>query len=377
MGHGQWLPLEIIRKFVRKLRINQCLVEGRDRDDGHPLTVLFMGREADRRYFSELVFEAGYRERAQRRRWIWSLWSVIKRCPADVLVIGGVGEVLFRCLGDRCCFYIPNWLRGEIAFEDALARSKSSSHVKSDLRRIRKHSLTYEVTRSPEQLKAFYHTMYVPHVSATFGRTAHLTAYEQLETVLDDAELMLVSKEGTAIAGQILLHEHERVRGWHIGVKDGNREYVKMGAQAALYWFETQYLSQCGYQGMHVGASRSFLRDGVLRFKTKWGMRVCGHTPDGFLLKPMQASAATLSLLKHNPFVQLQDGCLSAVAYADDSTSFNEVMKLYATYQGNGIDSLTLYLPAHQQAAVAVPGELRASVVLQTVEHLFGSGAGH
>lgn len=371
MGIRQWLPLKVLRQFVRKLRINQCLIEGRDRDEGQLLTVLFLGGEIDRRYFADLVFEAGYRELQQRRRWIWSLWWVVKRCPADVLVIGGVGEMLFHYLGDRRCFYIPNWLRGEIAFEDALARSKSSGHVKSDLRRIRQHSLTYEVTRSPEQFEAFFHTMYVPHVSATFGRTAHLTSYEKLEAALDHAELLLVSKEGTAIAGQILVHEHGRVRGWHIGVKDGNREYVKIGAQAALYWFEIQYLARCGYQGMHVGASRPFMKDGVLRFKTKWGMRICGHTPDGFLFKPMQPSAATLSLLKHNPFVRLQDGCLSAVAYADDSTSFNEALNLYATYQGNGIDSLTLYLPAHQKAAAAVPAELRAGVVLQAVEELF------
>jgi len=330
-------------RMIRKARISQWLLEGEERKSKKNMSILFLGGGAEKTYLAELAFSGGYSETLIGKEWMWNLRRATKQNSADIVVVTNAGPRLHQYLSDGNVFYIPNWVKGEIVFSDALARMKTSGHLKSDLRRIRKNGFEFELTHSPSRYDDFFNTMYVPYISKAYGRTAQLMSYERMKEYEGRSELMLVTRNGEPLAGQILVYENDRVRCWSIGVKDGNHEYVKMGAQAALYWYEIQYLSDRGYKVMHVGSSRAFLNDGVLRFKNKWGMRMLNPSPKGFMLKPLRKSEGAMSFLVNNPFIHIDSDKYVGIVFANDSQSTNNGRDIYAPYCSLGLASLKVY----------------------------------
>jgi len=333
----------ILRKAVRKIRFNLWLLEGEECTSKKPISILFLGGGPEKIYLAELAFSGDYSETLIGKKWIWNLHRLTKQKLADIVVVTNIDRQLYRYLSDGKDFYIPNWAQGEIVFREALARMKTSGHLKSDLRRIRKNDFKYEVVRSSSKFDEFYHTMFIPYITKTYGRTAQLMSYEQMKEHEGQSELMLVTKDGEPLAGQILVYEHDRVRCWCLGVKDGNRDYVKMGAQAALYLFNIQYLSDRGYKAMHVGTSRAFLRDGVLQFKNKWGMSMRSPSRKGFLLKPLRKSEGAMSFLENNPFIYYVGEKYVGVVFSDDSSSTDSYRDICAPYLSSGLLKLKVY----------------------------------
>ncbi len=329
--------------MIRKIRFPVYFLEGKECVSGKDLSLAYIGRGAEKTYLATLAFCGEYRETLTGNIWIWNLGRWMRRQSADMVIVANVGPRLYRMLSGGGGFYVPNWVRGEIVFEDASEKMKTSGHVKSDLRRIRKNEFDFEVTQSTSRFDEFYHTMYVPHVAKQFGRLAQPMEYGRMKSLEDSSELLLVTKQGQALAGQILVYEGDRVRCWSIGVKDGNHDYVRMGAQAALYYFEIQYLSERGYQAMHVGASRPFLRDGVLRFKNKWGMRLLGTSREGFMLKPLRKSAGVLNFLANNPFISQLDGKSVGNIFTGCSPLSVEGQNICAQYSSADLSDLRIY----------------------------------
>lgn len=358
-----------LRQFLHKYRIDICLLEGEERTSKKNLSILFFGGGITKTYISELVFTKNPREINLGRRWTWNMAPVLKDTSADIVIRSDVGKQRFQRLLPQGAFFIPNWLHGEIMFSNARTKMKTSGHLKSDLRRIRKNNLDFEITQSSCRFDDFYHNMHVPYISKAYGSLAMIMSYDKMKSLEQKSELLLVKHNGQYLAGQILVYENNRVRCWSIGVRDGNYDYVKMGAQAALYFYEIDYLSNKGYAAMNVGASRPFLQDGVLRFKNKWGMTVTGSSKEGLLLKPLRRSAGTMSFLQNNPFIHIfQDSC-AGVAFASNNQRHNDdfYLDLYAKHWQPGLSIFHIYadkIPDH------MPGQ---DIDIKPVASLFDS----
>lgn len=366
-------PLRNLRQTARKLRFNTWLLDGRERNSGQNISALFLGGGAGKTYLADRIFGDDYRETPAGREWLWNLPRVLQQRPVDIVVVTGIGPGLYRYLSGGRDFFIPYWVKGEIVFNELRARLKTSEHLKSDVRRIRKNNFVYEVTRSPERFDDFYHTMYVPHIRNAYGRTALLMRYGQMKELEGQCELMLVTQQGVPLAGQILIYEHGRVRCWSIGVKDGNREYVRMGAQAALYWYAMQHLSGQGYEAIHAGSSRAFLRDGVLRFKNKWGMRMLEPTRKGFLLKPLRRTQGVMSFLVNNPFIHIEHGQYVGIGFADAACTQDHYRDIFESCQSYGLTQLRIYTEQPHNNGIGLPDGMDDRFGIASIDTLFTS----
>ena len=334
-----------LRQFASRYRIDVCLLKGLEQTGKMPVSVLVFGSGTTRDYLSKLIFGENHPAPVTDRQWTWNMRSILKRTPADMVIISDIEKHCFRQVMPENSLFIPDWVHGKIVFSRTFARMKSSGHVKSDLRRIRKNGLEYEVTRSSSKFDDFYHTMYVPYISKTYGSLALLMSYERMKEVEGKSELMLIRKGDEYISGQILVYENDGVRCWSIGVRDGNHDYVKMGAQAALYFYEVQYLSEKGYKAMSVGSSRAFLNDGVLQFKNKWGMHVTGSSKKGLLMKPLRKTPGLMSFLESNPFIRTDSGTPVAVVFPshDNCGKGDFYRHLHTHYCLPGLEALQIY----------------------------------
>jgi hypothetical protein len=341
----------IFRKMHDEILSAQVwLLEGTETSSGEPLRLLYAGTEVHKNYVGKLAFGGSQREEWLGRRYLWSLPRLVARSSADcsLMVIEGYGPHQ-RALADDNSFYTPVWLQNEVDVPLA-AKNKSA---KEDLRKVRRSKLAYEVTQDPQQLEFFYHSMHLPYVYRRYpGQEVSLDYIDILENVeLNACELLLVTKGSEYVAGVLLLFGDRlpRLRAvlsgeslprlWVNGMKDGDLSYWKDGAISATYYFASTYLSDLGYRTMGMGGTRAFLADGLTWYKRKWGMRVTGHHPLRFLIRPLAWSAAVQGFFTQNPFTHLDEGRLCGAVFVgeDDSAPDETFTRLHARHALPGL----------------------------------------
>jgi hypothetical protein len=307
--------LSAVFEWLRMLRVELWLVEGEEKNGRTPLSLLCGVKGQEKTYLLRLMFADGYRQRRIGRFWLWNLPKVIRRKGADGSMAAlEVAESQRGFLRGDGYFFIPMWVQGEVD----LPRDKAAlRRVNGDLRRIRRHALQFEVTSDPQKFNNFYHNMYLPYVTATFGDCAGITPYRHEKHFFRTGELLLIKNQEGSIAGQVIQYTENGPILRDVGIRDGNRAYVQQGAACALYHFGFKHLESQGRTGAWLGWSRPWLGDGVLRFKRKWGQRISDSYSCGseFALRILSPSPATSAFLCNNPFLFKRDGLLYGAVF--------------------------------------------------------------
>lgn len=358
--------LDAIRRKIRAFRFGVWTLSGTERDSGDALHVVYAGDETNKNYIANLFSPDGLTESYLGKKWLWDLWRLQRQPdPRAPLFITELRKELRSWCGLQG-LYAPVWVEGAIWFEDIARQMKASEHVKSDLRRIRKNGLGYEVTRGTEAITDFYHRMYRPHTWRAHGNEA---VPHSLETMLSKAprsDLLLITRDGQILAGEMIVYEPEGPHFWCSGVVDGNQDYVKAGALAALYYYRYVYLSEKGYDKVYVGASRAFLRDGVFQYKKKWGMRVVGGRDSGFLVSAPRSGNGERAFLKNNPFIYDTGAELRAAMFVDTlaPADMEQLPELYRRHCVPGLAGLDIHCFNGLPLQLNLPEELRGRITI-------------
>ena len=101
-------------------------------------------------------------------------------------------------------------------------------------------------------------------------------------------ELLLLQKKsqpGEYLGGFLVIYEASAPRLWSVGVLNGDRELVRAGVLASLYYLSFQYLSEQGFKRLNLGGSRPFFHDGILRYKRRYQQRITHWVYEGTELK--------------------------------------------------------------------------------------------
>jgi hypothetical protein len=106
-----------------------------------------------------------------------------------------------------------------------------------------------------------------------------------------------------------------------------------------------QYLAERGYKTLHMGASRPFLLDGVLRHKRRMDMRLTDHTARYFSLSFTEGSAGAMAFATNNPFIYESEGDYRGALFVDPELPRTHVRlrELYAEYHIDGLAGLSLF----------------------------------
>jgi len=335
------------REHLARYRPQVWRLEGRERATGAPLAILFAGQIENKNYVAHLAFADSPADQALGRRWLWTLLPPVGKRESDGvdLRIIELYESQRRWLRRNFQFFVPIWIGGELDLPSRIARLRHSKNAKKDLLRMRKNDTTYEVTRDPKAFEYFYSNMYLPYIKNRYGNRAFLMSHEDMVGKLGCSELFFVTVRGERVAGDILLYEGDRVRAWSAGVKDGDPSYVKAGAMKALDYLSYQYLAERGYKALHMGGSRPFLLDGVLRHKRELKVRLCEHSKRYFSLSLTAGSAGAAAFVANNPFIYVSQGVYRGALFIEPDLPLSpeRLRKLYDEYHIDGLASLSLF----------------------------------
>ena len=344
--------LNLIRTIRNKIRSNIkfwiWLISGTELHSGEHFTILYAGNRLSKNYIVNLVFGDEYDEIELGMKWLKNNFRIAKLAKQKIqdcsMMILEVNERLHNLIKRKKDFYIPLWVRGEV--DIPLTVSKKS--MKNDLRIIRKNNLKLEVTTEKSQFDKFYHDMYLPYMRYRHGNRLLALGYNELMRHWESGtcELLLIKKDNEHIAGQVILFEENSPRLLTLGIKDGNPCYLKYGAGAACYYLASSYLAKHGYTSLHLGGSRAFLKDGVLQFKRRRGLRLISKSKEGFLVKPLSPSPGLKGFFLSNPFICTHRGRLHAAIFVEDDEVYScdeSLDDLCKNYYLNGLSKVNIY----------------------------------
>ncbi|MFO7690590.1 MAG: hypothetical protein R6W83_08570 [Cryobacterium sp.] len=303
----------------------------------------YTGNLEQQAYLRRIIFGGESDERCLGPRWKWQLRRGFRPGLRDnvSLEFDQLPDLTARAPVARDGFVIPEWVWGELMFDDIDPKSHA---MREHRRRIRKWGFTYEVKDDSASISQFMRDMVIPYTERHFGEEALRCAPDDRPWGDDRAEVLLVLREDVAVAGNLIVHGADGPVFWRVGVLGGNPEFVRQGALQAAYYFSHEHLKRHGTARVHAGATKPFLTDGVLAYKRIWGLRMTGPWRHLFLLRVRRTDEAARSFLVNNPFVMWDGGKLVAAVFLPcDTAPAEEELAPLTRFLWPGIDHVTAF----------------------------------
>jgi hypothetical protein len=372
----------LIYKYSKILRLDMWIIEGREKTSDQEMVIAFAGLEVNKNYLAGLTFGNSCRENYLGKKWLWGLMKVIRKSKFNPSLFIFNVPYLFRIFSQSMGYiYIPCFINGEtdISTEYSSIFKNKNTSLKSDISKIKKNKLDYEVTQNPSELYNFYYNMHLPYIKKTHGNESVIASYDFVIREIDKGGhfscLLLIKKENERIAGILLGQRKNKAHLLILGIKDGNLDYVKDGVIGALFVFSIRHAQEKGFTKIHLGTSRSFLKDGVLQYKRKWNQKILISKKSGFFMKILSKTEALKGFLVNNPFIYQDKKNLKGALFITDDCYFSkdDFEKIYKEYFLNGLSKLVIYRlgQTEQKVTPNVPEEYANNIEFCSAEDLF------
>ncbi len=372
-------PVRLAVKLIDISRLDLWVLSGEEITSHQELSIVYAGTKINKNYFTKMAYDNSFSENYLGRVWIWKIFKVVKEkghnCSLMVVAVDRPLCTLFR---KRACFDIPFWVTNltDISGDSSLITKNKS--IKSTINKIRKNNLFFEITQDRSQFDNFYYNMYRPYVTQRHGDGAIITEYDYVNNEFRNGELLLIKKENEYeyVAGALLVYKKKQPRPVYLGVKDGNFDYVKEGAVGAIFYFAICRFKEKGYEQVDFGGSRAFLKDGVLRYKRRWGVSQIASRHGGiFFVEPLTNTPGLKAFFINNPFIFMDKSKISGAVFVDSAHSFSqkELEKTSKKYYFNGMSKLSIYQFGENSARTQKILSLQSSdrIILHSAERLF------
>ena len=339
--------------IVSHIRLPLYLLKGKGKWSESSLTTLFFGKEWLVPYFSDFVY---LEEPTKERLGKIFIWKIKSRLNLDIpkadLIFIRIDEFFSRFLSRQGFIVTPERVSFILDLSKPLSEiwklSKNKS-LREDLRMIRKHKYSYEISHDPAEFKYFYYQMYLPYMPKRFGKLTTYTSFQRMKRTFEKGQLLLVKQGNEYVSGNIIALFNSSAFFASLGIKEGKIEYLKQGALSAAYYFGILWAKEKGYKRLDFGHCRPFLNDGIFCYKKKWGMGIkrSKRVRTVFGMKICGLHQGALDFLAKNPLIFTDQEKLKGLILIEQNhpLTLGEVQSLIKTCYIPGVDCLVIISP--------------------------------
>ncbi|MDW8344796.1 MAG: hypothetical protein RMM51_09935 [Verrucomicrobiae bacterium] len=206
------------------------------------------------------------------RLWRWQVGKVA--AEADVIV-WRMSQWSAQLMAKRAALHLPDWVATVLPVSvDIPQLARVNGSLWEDLRLVRNRGWRMELSPGETDLPQFYEDFYEPFVGARHGLHTVWTPPDWLARRLGRGGVLWLTRDGQRLAGVAFAQHGRTLALLSTGVRLGNKELLRQGAMAAVYYFSWELARMRGCDAVDFGGCRPSLRDGLLQYKRKWGMRV-------------------------------------------------------------------------------------------------------
>jgi hypothetical protein len=310
-------------RFIEPLRgwqVPVTLLEGTAQGAEGRAVLLVAGHRRRTCYFTERFFAEEPQEVKTARVPVWSLQRVLDQWQTEAdLTIVEIDRLSARLFLHNDYLkappFVASWMQVP---EDLKAFARHHGHAAADMQKVRNRPFESSLSREGADFDLFYDRFYTSYILKRHGVTASLAPRWYWRRLFRQGGIHWIMYEGVRVAADLLVIRGGTLHKLINGLRDGEMEWLRKGALAALYLHAIHLAKQMDCKRIHLGGSRASLHDGVLRYKCKWGGVICPYE-DGFsthyvtLFHWKHLAGPVAQFLSHVSLIHHEGGGLSAL----------------------------------------------------------------
>ena len=341
-----------LRPIISRYLANATLVEGVLKGTGKPFRCLFIENSNMMEYLCTRSYEAYPHILKKWKTWIPFLQKTIGKYASFIDLCIVVLPISYDSdLEGAYNFKTPEWVSQVLDISGSWENIRKSFHKapKKTERKIIKYGLTYNISNDINDFKHFYYQMYLPLIEKQQADHAYIDTYEEMLPFFLKGFLLMVMENDHAIAGGLCFQEKNSIIFRRLGVLGADENYIKKGAQSAIYYFIISFAKETGFQLVDFMWSKPFLNDGIYKHKRDWGADVYSSSESEcwifFIIT--RHSENVVSFFENNPVIITSKDALSGLVGLRDGKKANRDQEVFLTKQfyAGGIKNLMVLTP--------------------------------
>ena len=254
--------------LYRSIRLCYCEFEFPGTAESPPLRGVYIGEGISLPYYLKL-YRASVSQTQDIPAWRAraALSDALSAFPIVLVEINRLLGFLLPSGGLRT----DSWVQHETDLYGARYQERRRGIERGWGQKVRKHGYRFALSRSEQDLVAFYHQYYLPHMTDRHGETASIRSIDVLRKALRKGFLLQVWHNEEWISGIVADRaEKHRVTLLAAGLHPSQRQRMQEGALSAAYYFLFQWAVESGLRTVDLCGSRPNQMDGVFQHKTLW-----------------------------------------------------------------------------------------------------------
>lgn len=308
------------------LRVPIVLLRGPTRPAGRPGTLLTAGHEPWIRYLPNRFFSGEPTRESLGAVSFRELPDFLDRFRKHTdLTIIRVNRWSEKSLLRQDCLTVPEWIGMALAVPRDLEKLiRSGGSIKRDMTLVRRHGFQPIVVSGAKEFDIFYHSAYVPFSRNRYRELAYIRNPCDLQRCLARGGILWVHREGKRAAAILFEQKSHTLDLVALGTMNGDLTLVQDGAVAALYYYVIRLAQDLGCTTVDFRGSRPSLRDGLLRYKSKWGASLYDRTDCYYdlLVSWEDPNQVVHEFFTHTPLIFRENGRLSALAGGESQNPY-------------------------------------------------------
>jgi hypothetical protein len=297
--------------------------------NGYAVSIGWIGTGEMKDYILKMVYGEQWHVTTYSPTNLYSLQNKINELSmkCDLIYVERF-SILPRLRGFKCIKPILNtWMPVEALEDPKSEHSTSKRRVKNKriMKQVAEANVKYcdfRVSEHPEQLRFFYHQLYEPHISKTYGIN-NVESFDWMKIFYAKGVLTMAYIDGEAISGWLHLHNGDTLIECKYGIRDPTDKLQRAVSSHSSFLHYAQTKQYRFVSAFHVNP---FLNDGVFinkrecGFGVKWESKKYYRDKDLYI-KVVEYSQGVINFLFNNPFIFEEEGKLVANLLVDGSTS--------------------------------------------------------
>lgn len=289
---------------------------------GGPLTINYVGPAFAKSVVKEAFFTQPVQERHLGQVPFWRIGRMVHDRSVDITFIAAPKWVI-RLLPRHTAFVLPHYVDQVIDLTGSWDDVKNRMHkgLRKLLRRTRNYGYEWRLTSNPEDLKRFYHTMYLPTMTDRHGELSSPMSLREASQIFRHGWLFMLKRDGCDVAGGLAHAQNNIFYFIVLGVLNGDPNLVHEGAQTAIYDAVVQWAHKQGYKAVHLMGGPPYLNN-LFLYKRRWGASAVLPDDEHRLLwlKVQRDTPAVRRAMQTTPFIALDEqNNLQVIIIADSA----------------------------------------------------------
>ncbi|MBU1627248.1 hypothetical protein KKB18_07760 [bacterium] len=242
----------------------------------------------------------------------------------------------------------PDWIRASIPLKKGNFYDNFNRSVKRGIKKLEELDFSSYLIPASKILDKFYYEFYKPYIQSLYGESSILKDYSRLRFFAEKSNIINIKcKDYTAALVYVLPAKDSKLYVYAAGIRDDLEDLTKGLVQDAIYFFSIKLAVENGFDIIDFGLNRSFLTDGVLNYKRKWGCKFSLLENSVYNIAINPDSEIIKDFIADNPLFIIDGSELSSLFYFKaNPPDLESVLKEKKIWEDCGINKIYFISPS-------------------------------